>query len=122
MRLFGFFNIAEPWTLDNWRATLNDPVLIRSLWNTLAIGLGAGVIGVLFYALIAYMIVKTRNAGRSLLDFLSWLPWSIPGILLGVALIWTFLQTKNFPADLWHDLSFDDRDGDQDHAAGHADD
>ena len=96
MRLFGFFSIADPWTLDNWRATLNDPVLIRSLWNTMAIGLGAGVIGVLFYALIAYMIVKTRHAGRSLLDFLSWLPWSIPGILLGVALLWTFLQTRIF--------------------------
>jgi len=96
MRLFGFFSIADPWTLDNWRATLNDPVLLRSLWNTMAIGLGAGVIGVLFYALIAYMIVKTRHAGRSLLDFLSWLPWSIPGILLGVALLWTFLQTRIF--------------------------
>jgi iron(III) transport system permease protein len=96
MRLFGFFSIADPWTLDNWRATLNDPVLLRSLWNTLAIGLGAGVIGVLFYALIAYMIVKTRYAGRWILDFLSWLPWSIPGILLGVALLWTFLQTRIF--------------------------
>jgi iron(III) transport system permease protein len=96
MKLFGFFNIAEPWTLDNWRATLSDPVLLRSLWNTLAIGLGSGLIGVLFYSFIAYMIVKTRDRGRWLLDFLSWLPWSIPGILLGVALLWTFLQTKIF--------------------------
>lgn len=96
MKLFGFFNIAEPWTLDNWRATLNDPVLLRSLWNTLAIGLGSGFIGVLFYSAIAYAIVKTRYSGRWLLDFLSWLPWSIPGILLGIALLWTFLQTKIF--------------------------
>ena len=96
MKLFGFFGIAEPWTLDNWRATLDDPVLLRSLWNTLAIGIGSGVIGVLFYALIAYTIVKTRHAGRWLLDFLSWLPWSVPGILLGVALLWTFLQTRIF--------------------------
>ncbi len=96
MKLFGFFNIAEPWTLENWRATLNDPVLFRSLWNTLAIGLGSGIIGILFYSLIAYVIVKTRYRGRWLLDFLSWLPWSIPGILLGVALLWTFLQTKIF--------------------------
>jgi len=96
MKLFGFFNIAEPWTLDNWRATWNDPVLLRSLWNTLAIGLGSGIIGVLFYSSIAYVIVKTRYRGRGLLDFLSWLPWSIPGILLGVALLWTFLQTKIF--------------------------
>jgi iron(III) transport system permease protein len=96
MKLFGFFNIAHPWTLDNWRATLSDPVLLRSLWNTLAIGLGSGLVGVLFYSFIAYMIVKTRDRGRWLLDFLSWLPWSIPGILLGVALLWTFLQTKIF--------------------------
>ena len=96
MKLFGFFHIADPWTLDNWRATLGDPVLLRSLWNTIAIGLGAGVVGVLFYALISYMVVKTRHRGRWLLDFLSWLPWSIPGILLGVALLWTFLQTRIF--------------------------
>ena len=96
MRLFGFFSIADPWTLDNWRATLNDPVLLRSLWNTIAIGVGAGVIGVLFYAFIAYMIVKTNYVGRWLLDFLSWLPWSVPGILLGMALLWTFLQTRIF--------------------------
>jgi iron(III) transport system permease protein len=96
MKLFGFFNIAEPWTIENWRATLNDPVLLRSLWNTLAIGAGSGLVGVLFFSFIAYVIVKTRYAGRWLLDFLSWLPWSIPGILLGVALLWTFLQTRIF--------------------------
>jgi iron(III) transport system permease protein len=96
MKLFGFFAIAEPWTLDNWRATLRDPVLLRSVWNTLVIGIGSGVIGVFFYSVLAYVIVKTRYRGRWLLDFLSWLPWSIPGILLGVALLWTFLQTRIF--------------------------
>ena len=96
MKLFGFFNIVEPWTLDNWRTTLSDPVLMRSIWNTLAIGLGSGLVGVIFYSLIAYVVVKTRHAGRGLLDFLSWLPWSVPRILLGVALLWTFLQTKIF--------------------------
>lgn len=96
MKLFGFFNIPDPWTLDNWRQALGDPVLLRSLWNTIAIGIGTGVVGVIFYSLIAYVIVKSRFAGRAALDFLSWLPWSIPGILLGVALLWTFLQTKIF--------------------------
>ncbi|MFQ5850053.1 MAG: ABC transporter permease [Candidatus Binatia bacterium] len=96
MKLFGFFNIPEPWTLDNWRGVLKDPVVFRSLWNTILIGLGAGGVGILLYSLIAYIIVKTRFAGRGLLDFLSWLPWSIPGILLGIALLWTFLGTKVF--------------------------
>jgi iron(III) transport system permease protein len=96
MKLFGFFNIAEPWTLENWRQAFKDPLLLRSLWNTILIGLGAGGIGILFYSLIAYVIVKTRFRARALLDFLSWLPWSIPGILLGIALLWTFLQTRVF--------------------------
>ncbi len=96
MKLFGFFKIADPWTLENWHTTLRDPILLRSLWNTLAIGVGTGLIGVFFYSLIAYVVVKTRYAGRGLLDFLSWLPWSVPGILLGVALLWTFLQTRIF--------------------------
>lgn len=96
MKLFGFFHIADPWTLENWRTTLSDPILLRSLWNTLAIGFGSGLVGVIFYSLIAYVVVKTRHRGRGLLDFLSWLPWSVPGILLGVALLWTFLQTKIF--------------------------
>jgi iron(III) transport system permease protein len=96
MKLFGFFNIAEPWTLDNWRHTLQDPILMRSIGNTLAIGLGSGMVGVLFYSVIAYVVVRTPYRASWLLDFLSWLPWSIPGILLGVALLWFFLQTKIF--------------------------
>jgi iron(III) transport system permease protein len=96
MKLFGFFNIPEPWTLDNWRGVLTDPVIYRSLWNTIFVGLGAGCVGILLYSTIAYIIVKTRFAARGLLDILSWLPWSIPGILLGIALLWTFLGTKIF--------------------------
>jgi iron(III) transport system permease protein len=96
MKLFGFFNIPEPWTLENWHHALSDPVLMRSIWNTIAIGLGAGLVGVLLYSVIAYVIVKSKFTGRAVLDFLSWLPWSIPGILLGIALLWTFLQTRIF--------------------------
>jgi iron(III) transport system permease protein len=96
MKLFGFFNIAEPWTLENWRHTMQDPVLLRSIGNTLAIGLGSGLVGVMFYSVIAYVVVRTPYRASWLLDFLSWLPWSIPGILLGVALLWFFLQTKIF--------------------------
>ena len=96
MKLFGFFHIADPWTLNNWRLVLQDPVILRSLGNTLLVGLGSGIVGVFFYSLIAYVIVKTRFTLRGVLDFLSWIPLSIPGILLGMALLWTFLGTKIF--------------------------
>jgi iron(III) transport system permease protein len=96
MKLFGFFNIADPWTLDNWRHVLQDPVILRSLGNTLLVGLGSGIFGVFLYSLIAYVIVKSGFTLRGVLDFLSWIPLAIPGILLGMALLWTFLGTKIF--------------------------
>jgi iron(III) transport system permease protein len=91
MRLFGFFTIANPYTLDNWRGVLSDPILLRSLKNTLVLGFSSAGIGVVLSSVVAYMIVKSRFKARMLLDFLSWLPWAIPGILLGMALLWTLL-------------------------------
>jgi iron(III) transport system permease protein len=96
MKLFGFFDISDPWTLNNWRQVLQDPVILRSLWNTLIVALGSAIVGVFLYSLIAYVIVKTSFTFKGVLDFLSWVPWSIPGILLGIALLWTFLGTRIF--------------------------
>lgn len=96
MTLFGFFDIKDPWTLDNWRQVLQDPVILRSLWNTLVVAVGSGIVGVFFYSLIAYVIVRSNFAFRGVLDFLSWIPFAVPGILLGMALLWTFLGTRIF--------------------------
>jgi iron(III) transport system permease protein len=38
--------------------------------------------------------VRTRYAGRRLLDFISWLPFTVPGIILGLALLWLFLGVE----------------------------
>lgn len=92
MRAFGYFEIRDPWTMEHWVRVLSDPLLIRSFGNTLYVGLGAAVVGTVFYALIAYVIVKTKFAGRAIMDLLSWLPWAIPGILLGLAMLWTVLS------------------------------
>ena len=94
MRAFGYFDIPNPWTLENWQRVLSDPFLVQSVRNTIVVGLGTAGAGVVFYGLIAYVVVKTRFAGRAILDFLSWLPWAIPGILMGLALLWTIFQTR----------------------------
>ncbi|MGH7774125.1 MAG: ABC transporter permease [Candidatus Binatia bacterium] len=91
MKLFGFFNIQDPWTLENWRQVLKDPIFFLSLKNTLVLAFSAAIVAIFLSSFIAYIIVKSRFAARGLLDFISWLPWSIPGILLGMALLWTFL-------------------------------
>ena len=91
MKLFGFFHIQDPWTLDNWSTVLTDELFLRSLQNTLILATGTAVAAVLLHSLVAYIAVRTRYAGRRALDVISWLPFTVPGVILGLALLWMFL-------------------------------
>ena len=93
MKLFGFFDIPQPWTLDNWTTVLTDELFLRSLGNTLLLATGTAVAAILVHSLIAYIAVRTRYAGRRALDLISWLPFTVPGIILGLALLWLCLDT-----------------------------
>jgi len=92
MKLFGFFNIPDPWTLKNWTTVLADELFLRSLWNTVVLAGSTAVAAVLVHSLIAYIVVRTRFVGRRALDLISWLPFTVPGIILGLALLWLFLD------------------------------
>jgi iron(III) transport system permease protein len=91
MKAFGYFHIPEPWTFNNWSGAFGDPILLRSLRNTLILGAGAGGIGSLFYAIVGYNMVRSHFHGRRILDFLVWLPWALPGVLISLALLWATL-------------------------------
>ncbi len=91
MEFFGNFDLEQPWTARHWATAFADPIFFRSLKNTLVLGVGAGLLGTLLYALISYYIVRTRFACRGLIDVLSWLPWALPGILISLALLWVAL-------------------------------
>ena len=91
MKLFGFFHIADPWTLKNWTTVLTDDLFLRSLRNTVVLAVGTAAAAMLLHSLIAYIVVRTRYPGRRMLDTISWLPFTVPGIILGLALLWLFL-------------------------------
>ena len=91
MKLFGFFHIADPWTLKNWKTVLTDDLFLHSLRNTVVLAAGTAVTAMLLHSLIAYIVVRTRYGARRLLDTISWLPFTVPGIILGLALLWLFL-------------------------------
>jgi iron(III) transport system permease protein len=91
MKLFGFF-IEDPWTVEHWQAALKDRLLLRSVQNTLILAFGTAIGGIALHSLIAYVIVRSKFYGRSALDFVSWLPFTVPGILLSLALLTMFLQ------------------------------
>lgn len=91
MTAYGFLNIAHPWTLSNWGTAFSDPLFMRSLGNTLELALGSAGGGLLLYALIAYVAVRSRFRYRRGLDLVSWLPFTVPGLILSLAMLSLFL-------------------------------
>ena len=91
MELFGHFDLETTWTTRHWSGTFVDPAFLRSVKNTIVLGLGAALVGTLAYALISYLIVRTELPGRGFIDILSWLPWALPGVLISLALLWSVL-------------------------------
>ncbi len=91
MKISGMFDLPEPWTLSHWQAVLNDPLFMRSFYNSMIMCASAAVIGMTFYSLLSYINIRTKLPGRGLVDFMSWLPWAVPGLLLAVGLLWVFL-------------------------------
>lgn len=96
MKLFGFFNIADPYTLHHWVVVLQDPVFLKAIWNTLIMATGAGFGSVVLFSLVGYFTVRTTFRARGLLDFISWLPFAVPGLLFGVGLLYVFLESPLF--------------------------
>lgn len=96
MKLFGFFAIKDPFSTRHWMLVLSDPVFLSAIRNSIALGIGTASIGLFCYCLIGYALVRTEVVGRSLVNLLVWLPWAIPGILLGLAFLWLFLSAPVF--------------------------
>jgi iron(III) transport system permease protein len=92
MKLFGFFSIKDPFSTRHWTLVLQDPVFLSAVRNSIALGVGTAGVGLLCYSFLGYALVRTKVFGRSLVNVLIWLPWAIPGILLGLAFLWLFLS------------------------------
>ena len=93
MRRYGFFDISSPFTLAHWQNMLTDPVFLVSLKNSLVIASATALASVLLYSIVAYMLVAKKIHAASIIDFLCWLPWVVPGILMSLGLLWLFLAT-----------------------------
>ena len=98
MSLFGFFHIEHAWTVQNWKRVVDDPIFLLSLKNTLLMSLGAAALAVSLFSIVAYISVRTKFIWRSALDFISWFPSAMPGILMGIGLLWLFLDIPLFRA------------------------
>jgi iron(III) transport system permease protein len=87
-------------SLKHWIEVLGDPLSIVSLRNSVILGVGGATLGVVLSVFVAYVIVRVRSRAAGLLESLSYLSFSFPGIVIGVGFMWLFVQTPLY-ATLW---------------------
>lgn len=92
MKLFGFFDVTpSPWTMDRWATVLHDPLFLSALKNSVVIGIAAAALGVIVSAFVAYFMARIRFSGSWSLDLVSWIPATLPGVILSLGILWMFL-------------------------------
>jgi iron(III) transport system permease protein len=77
----------------HWLAVLRDPISLLSLKNSLFLGIAGATLGVILTLFISYTIVKVRTPASGILESLSFLSFSFPGIVIGVGFMWFFVRT-----------------------------
>jgi iron(III) transport system permease protein len=93
MRLYGFFNVPNAYTLAHWQELFADPAFFSGIRNSLVIAGSAGVVTMLLYSMLAYTLTRYRSRVLRLVDACVWAPWAVPGVLMSLALLWLFLAT-----------------------------
>ena len=88
--------IPGEWAMSNFGWANFSRVLFemeetgRAFWNSFRLGVGAATAATLLGVLISFVRHKTRLPGRSVLELIASVPFSIPGTVVALALIMTF--------------------------------
>jgi iron(III) transport system permease protein len=78
--------------LTPYLEVIGDSRFLRALGNSFGLGISAATLVMLGMAIVAWLVIRTRARGRWLLDNLVFLPLTIPGLVLGVSLLFVYLR------------------------------
>jgi iron(III) transport system permease protein len=100
--------VPHAYTLDNFRLALGHDLTVPSIANSLKFASISTVIDLILGVAIAYVVVRSKLAGRQVLDFLAMLPLAVPGIVLAFGYLamsqdgrfWSFINPVRDPTIL----------------------
>lgn len=88
-QFFGFYQL-DMLTLAHYRNVWENSAFWRALGNTMLLGVAGATLTMVLGGIVAYITTRTRWRGRRLIDVLAWLPWMMPGMVLGIGFLWGF--------------------------------
>ena len=95
-------------TADNFKIALGHDLTVPAIANSLKYASISTVIDLVLGVALAYVIVRSKLAGRQVLDFLAMLPLAVPGLVLAFGYLamsqegkfWSFLNPVQNPTVL----------------------
>jgi len=88
-KFFGFYSY-DMFTFEHYVAVFQNKDVWRAVRNTMLLGLAGATATMVLGGIVAYVTVRTKWRGRQIIDGLAWLPWMMPGMVLGVGFLWAF--------------------------------
>jgi iron(III) transport system permease protein len=82
---------ADAFSLAAFVQIWTQPNLLRSIVNSVAIGVVGGIASIACYAAIGLTMHRRRDGVTRTLDYLVMVPRAVPGLLIGLAFLWVFL-------------------------------
>ena len=79
-------------SLDNYRDAFGEEQTIRAFRNSIVLGIGSATIVLVLTSIAAWLVVRTRARGRFLLEGVATVPLVIPGIIIGVSMLFLYLR------------------------------
>jgi iron(III) transport system permease protein len=79
------------YSLVHFESIFDNPLTMRSIWNTMEVGLVTALLGGLLAFAIGYTVHRGSTPGRRVIDLVATLPVAIPGLVIGVAYLWAWI-------------------------------
>jgi iron(III) transport system permease protein len=79
------------YSLVHFESIFDNPLTMRSIWNTMEVGFVTAVLGGVLAFAIGYTVHRGSAPGRRGLDLIATLPVAIPGLVIGVAYLWAWI-------------------------------
>jgi iron(III) transport system permease protein len=88
-------------TVDHYVQLWKTPLIGRVMMNTVYMVVITSTLTVIISFLVSLVIVRSKFWGRKILDQLAFMPHAIPGIVMGLAFLWVFLQGTKYGINLY---------------------
>lgn len=82
---------ARQYSLIHFERLFDNPLALRSIVNTMEVGLITAVLGGVLAFAIGYTVNRTNVHGRGAINVISTIPVAIPGLVIGVAYLWAWI-------------------------------